>query len=524
MASETKEKVTIEFGADGTKLESGLSGLERKANRATDGMQKLLGSNKRVAHQITGFSREILSGASAADVFANSLEGVERSLKLPLGALAGLGVAAVAISKYSEMVDKAAQDVEKSHEDLVKALNIRAPQVGQTTQDAETNIGELDKADAAARSRIKQLSEMGPLDLEANADAEAKRRGLHFWQKRPFTPEELRQDQIGDQQKGLVDIAKKRGAQSQTLVDAAAVEGAHARQKLLYDKEDLQVKEAIKKAAQDIDKTSRVLRGDQLSQYTHERTGQRDAEINAINAEKAGRQEAADAEKDIVQMQSDGDQHAVQAAQRKVDLAQEEYDKIADTMTIEKEIAETKLQAAQNALTNATTEKALADQRYETEMDIAKLAPAFQTGAASPSQRNIRAIETRMRGVDEELKNDYLSDKEKKRLQLEKAQLQGQYADAQYARHEMGVAGRAAEDREARREHRYLAGHGLAPRALTREQKDQQAKDAFFDSAKKKVSFPKPIHTPDQGALIQFAVEKGFRAAMEGKFIYLKEA
>src|SRR4051794_34409227 len=68
-------------------------------NKSAAAHENLLASNHRVARQIQNFSRDLASGADATQLFSAGLEGLERSLKLPLGALAGLGVGAVAFSE-----------------------------------------------------------------------------------------------------------------------------------------------------------------------------------------------------------------------------------------------------------------------------------------------------------------------------------------------------------------------------------------------------------------------------------------
>ncbi len=95
----------------------GGAAMERGLNRATAAHGNLLKSNARVAHQISNFSREMVSGADASQIFATGLEGLGRSLKLSLGALSGIFVGAVVVGNIYKAVE-AAQKLRKEIADL----------------------------------------------------------------------------------------------------------------------------------------------------------------------------------------------------------------------------------------------------------------------------------------------------------------------------------------------------------------------------------------------------------------------
>jgi hypothetical protein len=81
--------------------------ISEGVNRADRSMGSLLKSGPRVAHQISNFSQQMVGGADATQLFAGALNGLERSLKLPLGSLAGLAVLGVVISKMDQANDAA---------------------------------------------------------------------------------------------------------------------------------------------------------------------------------------------------------------------------------------------------------------------------------------------------------------------------------------------------------------------------------------------------------------------------------
>jgi hypothetical protein len=130
----------------GARMNSSLGGVERAGD-------SLLMSNHRVAIQMQHFSRTLLSGGDAASIFSGGLDALERSSRLPLGALVGLGVGAVGIQQISKMVGEY-NALNKELDDLSKA---RPPGAGQTTAELSENITKINATLEKAKSRTGGL-------------------------------------------------------------------------------------------------------------------------------------------------------------------------------------------------------------------------------------------------------------------------------------------------------------------------------------------------------------------------------
>jgi hypothetical protein len=113
--------------------------ISKSFGRASSAHDSLLTSNHRVARQIQNFSRDLAGGASATDLLSAGLEGLERALKLPLGALAGLGVGAIAISE----IHKALAAAEKLHGEIDAILS--APHGDARLQSLSSLTSELEE-------------------------------------------------------------------------------------------------------------------------------------------------------------------------------------------------------------------------------------------------------------------------------------------------------------------------------------------------------------------------------------------
>lgn len=138
--SELKSAEAVANGAHGN--------MAGAAGRNTVAHENLLASNHRVARQMQNFSRDVLSGADATTVLSSGLEGLERALRLPLGALAGLGIAAVAIVKLTGVVaeyKKLNEEVEKLNSARVSAPFTTLDQIKQHADEATKKIDELQK-------------------------------------------------------------------------------------------------------------------------------------------------------------------------------------------------------------------------------------------------------------------------------------------------------------------------------------------------------------------------------------------
>jgi hypothetical protein len=90
----------------------------RYINRATGAHGNLLKSSARVGHQISNVARDMFSGADATTIFSSALEGLGRSFKLGLGAIAGLFVGGMIVAE----IGKAAKAAEKLHQEVVALI------------------------------------------------------------------------------------------------------------------------------------------------------------------------------------------------------------------------------------------------------------------------------------------------------------------------------------------------------------------------------------------------------------------
>lgn len=113
-------------------VNTGTGAIVNGFNRADLAHGNLLKSNARVAARIGRFTQELTSGADATQVFAGALEGLERSLKLPLGSLAGLAILATVVV-WMDKANDAAINLSKSCRDLsntgLDELNKKAEEV-----------------------------------------------------------------------------------------------------------------------------------------------------------------------------------------------------------------------------------------------------------------------------------------------------------------------------------------------------------------------------------------------------------
>jgi hypothetical protein len=113
------------LGLDRSQITSGLSAVqgdvESASNRiaqgfgrAAEGGGQLFTSSHRVARQIQSLTQDLARGGDSLSLFGAGLEAVERSLRLPLGALAGLAVGAVIVKQLN--------DVREADEKMKQAL------------------------------------------------------------------------------------------------------------------------------------------------------------------------------------------------------------------------------------------------------------------------------------------------------------------------------------------------------------------------------------------------------------------
>ena len=140
-----------ELASTATSVEGANNKMASSARRNAAEHNNLLVSNHRVARQIQTFSKDILSGASATDIFSAGLEGLERSLKLSIGSLAALGIGAVVVQQIGSVIG----EYEKLGSEIDKVL---APRRGSAAtplseaksqaQEATAAVEKLDKANS----------------------------------------------------------------------------------------------------------------------------------------------------------------------------------------------------------------------------------------------------------------------------------------------------------------------------------------------------------------------------------------
>jgi hypothetical protein len=125
--------------------------IEQSFNRSGAAHENLLASNHRVARQFQNFSKDLLSGASAADVFSSGLEGIERALRLPLGALAGIGIGAVAVQQLGKVI----AEYKKLNEEVDKLNQSKPAPAFQTLENLAKTADEADKKFEQLSKRLR---------------------------------------------------------------------------------------------------------------------------------------------------------------------------------------------------------------------------------------------------------------------------------------------------------------------------------------------------------------------------------
>src|SRR4051794_13729927 len=90
----------------------GAAGAGGHVDRLSGSHERLFTSSHRVANRIGELTRVLTTGGSAADVMAVGIEGLGRSLNLPLGVLAAVAAAGV----LAQQIYKSNAEVVKLHE------------------------------------------------------------------------------------------------------------------------------------------------------------------------------------------------------------------------------------------------------------------------------------------------------------------------------------------------------------------------------------------------------------------------
>ena len=98
-----KSEFSRDLHAAAAEAERSMGQVSKSGNIAAESQDRLYTSSHRVAAQMTNVTREMLSGASAGDVFSAALEGAGRSLRLSLGALAGIEIAGAIVKNVADV-------------------------------------------------------------------------------------------------------------------------------------------------------------------------------------------------------------------------------------------------------------------------------------------------------------------------------------------------------------------------------------------------------------------------------------
>ncbi len=111
-----------------------------------ESQNRVLTSSHRVATQISKFSKEVLSGANATDILSTSLESLERSLRLPLSALAELGAGAAAVFEIGNIITS------------FEKLNSEIENLTKPRDFSKLSLKEIEKATDEAQQTIEKLN------------------------------------------------------------------------------------------------------------------------------------------------------------------------------------------------------------------------------------------------------------------------------------------------------------------------------------------------------------------------------
>jgi hypothetical protein len=145
--------VAADMGRAVAAVNAGSAQMVQSLNRADAAHTNLLKSPARVAHQISSMSQTMLSGADATTTLVQGLDSLERSLKLPLGSLAGLAIGAVAIKSVADYRD----EWTKLIAEMEKAGKLPA----KTTEQITARIAAEKAAADAAKEKISSESWWG---------------------------------------------------------------------------------------------------------------------------------------------------------------------------------------------------------------------------------------------------------------------------------------------------------------------------------------------------------------------------
>lgn len=381
---------SVSIGADASELRKELAAAAQQAEASGHrigagfengaiGGDHLLASSHRVARQMTNVAQSLVSGGSAADVFAAGLEAVERSLHLSLGALAGLGVAALVVEEFG----KAHEEVEKFKMQLQEVFSDKHGTDFSTLNELQSHLDVLDKKLTEIRAKRGSWMEFFTRSGMENREQEAQTQQ----QKR----EQL--SQIGDKMALQAEVPKIKFETG----DIAA-----EKEKALQDYKE-KVGDAFLKFAkiggEGFDKVQAALQSEYVT-VTRE-----------IAQKEAGQKRALTLENSILEIKKAGLNVEMLIAQAKAKAAQSEVEFASEELKPKKQAE------ADDAKFAADQAKKEADLKNE-QLDLAQKIAQVQ-GNELEKRQQILALEKQ--SIENQLNTPGLTDVEKKSLNVEKS-------------------------------------------------------------------------------------------------------
>ncbi len=323
-------------------------GFRRMHGTAGEANEKMLVSSHRVAHQISTVAGELIRGGGAADVFAAGLEGVERSLHLPLGALAGLGIAAI----FAEQMGKAREEVQKLADELhnLSTDASESPRF-KSLEDMNRGLEEMKKKIEELRTQDNFFKNPNVWLYEHIAEGAGNAKA-----RREQELQEAREGQ-SDLLKGVVDRTNEGAGESEAknrLGDFAA-----ERAKLEREFDETKAKRLAAVGPQDDAK-------DLIDAMNRQHA----ADIEALNERESAAKRAVALEENIVAIKTKGRDVEVEVAEARLKAANDEANVAPDEKKAE---ATAKIHAAELELENARRSTAEKRKQLGIETEVASL-------------------------------------------------------------------------------------------------------------------------------------------------------
>ncbi len=357
--------------------------------RNSEAQEHLLASSHRVAGQIGQFSKNLIAGGNAADIFSAGLEGVEKSLHLSLGTLAGLSIGAVLV----EGIFKAKEEAQKLHEEIERLTSTGGGSAQFETlsalnaqlDEAKKKLEELSKLEGPGVSAHKILEFIGTSHLLG---------GDGYDEVLARNSEDMKrlQDSRAQANEG---IAAKEG-QSTHVASLRLNQGDFAadRQAALDTFKE--------KYNSTLDEKNNGALGDQFSeQYT--------LTLEGIKKKEEAQNRAIALEEKLTTIKREGQDVALKGAQAQVDAAQKEFD-LANSEG--KGAASVKLEAAKDALT-------LAHKQTEELRQQQDLTGKIANARVDPDRKRSMQIEGERANLQAQFDKAPAGSDERRRLQVE---------------------------------------------------------------------------------------------------------